>query len=99
MTKVIHITKTANKQIQVKLDALTLGAACSYGMFSVEGNQAVRTIITNGIESGSNWRDVYTQLEQLAASDPTRFAEATDTSVREQVYDACNFTTKFYLAY
>ena len=65
-----------------------------YGMFSAEGNAAVQKIVDGarelmdvseyGLEPVWNWA----QNELVALTYQTRFEEATDTAVREAVYDA-----------
>ena len=65
-----------------------------YGMFSAEGNAAVAKIVDDarqlsdigeyGIEAVWNWA----QNELVALTYQKRFEEATDTAVREAVYDA-----------
>ena len=65
-----------------------------YGMFTAEGNAAVQKIVDDargiydigeyGIEAVWNWA----QNELVALTYQTRFEEATDTAVREAVYDA-----------
>jgi predicted homoserine dehydrogenase-like protein len=68
-----------------------------YGMFSEEGNLAVHGIVLYHKAIESPWSVVYQNLCDLAKSDPTKFGEATDTMVREMVYDACQFTSDFYI--
>ncbi len=69
-----------------------------YGMFSDEGNFAVAEIVEFAkANSDCSWSDVYAMLSNLAASDRAKFGEALDTVVREMVYDACNFTSDFYV--
>ena len=65
-----------------------------YNMFTDEGNAAVAKIVEDaraiydigeyGIEAVWNWA----QNELVALTYQTRFEEATDTAVREAVYDA-----------
>ena len=65
-----------------------------YGMFSAEGNAAVQKIVDGarelmdvseyGLEPVWNWA----QNELVALTYQTCFEEATDTAVREAVYDA-----------
>ena len=68
-----------------------------YGMFSESGNLAVAGIVMYHKAINSPWSVVYQNLCDLAKSDPTKFGEATDTMVREMVYDACSFTSDFYV--
>jgi len=64
----------------------------NYEMFTAEGNQLVARIAAageqlaaaDGVESA--WEFCYRELHKLAAADG--FGEATDTAVREAVYEA-----------
>jgi len=66
-----------------------------YGMFSDAGNQAVHAIVEQARESKMAWLEVYQELCRLA--DVKAFGEATDTMVREIVYDALGFNSDFYV--
>ena len=69
-----------------------------YGMFSDEGNLAVAKIVEFAkANSECSWSDVYAMLSNLAKVDRTKFGEATDTMVREMVYDELGFTSDFYV--
>ena len=68
-----------------------------FGMFTVEGNNAVAFIIDYNMANNNDWPTVYQNLQDLAESDPERYGEANDTVVRELVYDACGFTSDFYI--
>ncbi len=68
-----------------------------YGMFSESGNLAVTGIVMYHQAIKSPWSVVYQNLCDLAKSDPERYGEATDTMVRDMVYDACQFTSDFYI--
>ena len=65
----------------------------SYGMFTPEGNYMVGRIVEaaqgliklDGDELNA-WQFAYRELQQLGYAD--EFGEATDTAVREEVYDA-----------
>jgi len=59
-----------------------------YGMFSDEGNQKVHDIVQRGLELNLPWLEVYQDLVKLAESDRDSFGEATDTMVRDIVYEA-----------
>jgi hypothetical protein len=65
--------------------------AKTFGMFSPEGNYMVGRIAAAGEKlaaadgSQSAWLFAQRELRKLAAAD--EFGEATDTDVREQVYD------------
>jgi len=58
----------------------------NYGMFSDEGNNAVRLIVQKAQVNKLRWIDVYRELQDL--SDLEGYGEAMDTVVRENVYDA-----------
>ena len=64
-----------------------------YGMFTPEGNSAVHGIVLLSRVHEESWLCTWQALVNLARE--PEFAEATDTMVRETVYDACRFTTDF----
>jgi len=66
-----------------------------YGMFTDAGNGAIQGIIVTAKNLNMSWDDVYKQLVSLAKIEG--FGEATDTMVREMVYDALEFNTDFYI--
>lgn len=66
----------------------------NYGMFSDEGNNAVRLIVQNAKTYNLRWIDVYRELQDL--SDLEGYGEAMDTAVRECVYDALAYKDNFY---
>ena len=68
-----------------------------FGMFTDEGNHAVAFIVDYNRANNNDWPTVYQNLQDLAKSDPERYGEANDTFVREMVYDACGFTSDFYI--
>ena len=68
-----------------------------FGMYSDEGNAKVAEIVEFAKANGAQWEDVLLMLRNLAASDPDKFGETMDTVVREMVYDACAFTSDFYV--
>jgi hypothetical protein len=68
-----------------------------FGMFTDEGNNAVAFIVDYNRANNNDWPTVYQNLQDLAESDPERYGEANDTVVRELVYDACQFTSDFYI--
>ena len=68
-----------------------------YGMFSDAGNAAVHGIVLLAKVSGASWLEVFQALVNLGNSDHDKFGEATDTVVREMVYDAMGFTSNFYI--
>jgi hypothetical protein len=66
-----------------------------FAMFTDAGNAAVGEIVRSSKEKGLCWLETYQELCRLAQV--SCFAEATDTAVREVVYDACGFETDFYI--
>jgi len=69
----------------------------NYGMFSDAGNQKVALIVDFAKKNNLGWQEVMPLLRNLADSDYDRFGEATDTAVREAVYNALNLTSDFYV--
>ena len=67
----------------------------NYGMFTADGNNRVHKIVEFAKDSLLDWQDAYHMLEALSKKEG--FEEATDTVVREMVYDACDFTSDFYI--
>lgn len=65
-----------------------------FGMYSDAGNQAVADVVAFAQKLSMDWTGVLGLLEQLAKKED--FAEATDTMVREIVYDTMGFTSNFY---
>ena len=83
-----------------KFVTVTTGTAVEpryFGMFTDEGNNAVAFIVDYHRANNNAWDIVYQNLQDLAKSDPTKYGEAMDTAVRELVYDACQFTSDFYV--
>ena len=68
-----------------------------YGMFTDIGNIEVDAIVNVAKIMGLSWLETYALLCKLADTNPEKFGEATDTVVREYVYDACGFETNFYV--
>ncbi len=68
-----------------------------FGMFTDEGNHVVAFIVDYHRANNNSWPVVYQNLCDLAKSDPTKYGEATDTMVREMVYDALGMTEDFYV--
>ena len=73
---------------------LKVNQMLNYGMFSDEGNNAVRLIVQNAKTYNLRWIDVYRELQDL--SDLEGYGEAMDTAVREIVYDALAYKDNFY---
>ena len=67
----------------------------NYGMFSDEGNNAVRLIVQNAKTYNLRWIDVYRELQDL--SNLEGYGEAMDTMVREIVYDVLAYKDDFYV--
>jgi hypothetical protein len=67
-----------------------------YSMFFDHGNWAVHGIVIAARQGQLNWTQVYAALDSLARQYPDECGEATDTAVRECVYDALQFTESFY---
>lgn len=68
-----------------------------YAMFTDFGNDAVDAIVRTAKVLNLDWPKVYAELVSLAERFPNDFGEATDTAVRECVYDALGFDTDFYV--
>lgn len=65
-----------------------------FGMFTDAGNQAVDALVTVAKAMELRWPEVFAALEKLA--DNPKFGEATDTAVRERVYEALDLDSPFY---
>lgn len=74
---------------------LKVNQMLNYGMFSDEGNNAVRLIVQNAKTYNLRWIDVYRELQDL--SNLEGYGEAMDTMVREIVYDALAYKDDFYV--
>ena len=68
-----------------------------YGMYTDNGNMAVDAIVNAAKIAKLTWPETYEALRNLAKFYPEIYGEATDTMVREMVYDALGFTTDFYV--
>ena len=74
------------------------GTNPSYDMYTKEGDLAVHNVVKTAQIGQLTWSQTLVLLEELAGDQ--RFAEATDTAVRECVYDALRFYNKgenFYI--
>ena len=71
--------------IEIEYD-LTGSVVPDYAMFTELGNAAVHAIVVAARANELTWAQVYRALCQLSNTDA--FGEATDTAVREVVYDA-----------
>ena len=77
--------------IQIEYN-LSGGVVPEYGMFSELGNVAVHAVVVAAQANNLTWAQVYRALSQL--SDHKEFGEATDTMVREVVYDRLDYYNK-----
>lgn len=74
--------------IQIEYD-LSGSATADYAMYTELGNAAVHAIVVSARANKMNWRQTYRALRALSEQD--EFGEATDTAVREVVYDVLGF--------
>ena len=67
-----------------------------FGMFTEEGDTLVEGIVNSAKATNAPWPSVYKQLLKLGETE--EFGEATDTMVRELVFDAIGYSddTPFY---
>ncbi len=68
-----------------------------YAMYTDFGNDAVDAIVRQARVLKLSWPQVLKELESLAERFPNDFGEATDTAVREVVYDTLGFESSFYV--
>jgi hypothetical protein len=73
------------------------GTTPSYAMYTDFGNDAVDAIVRSAKILKMDWPQVLQELRSLADRFPEVFGEATDTAVRECVYDKLGFDTPFYI--
>ena len=69
----------------------------SFSMYTPEGDKMVAKIVARALRNHWTWPMTLGALEQLSRNHPDVGGEATDTAVRETVYDTLCFTTPFYL--
>ena len=67
-------------------------AVKDFGMFTDIGNEEVATIVEHAKANRLTWSETYKLLSRL--SEVPAYGEATDTAVRECVYDALGFYAK-----
>lgn len=67
-----------------------------YGMFTAAGNKRIHTIVKRAKAKRWTWGETYAALEKLARENYDKYGEATDTAVREYVYDAIGSEESFY---
>ena len=60
-------------------------AKFDYGMFTDAGNYAIHNILLDALENKMYWKQVYELLVELSKEEG--FEEATDTAVRERIYN------------
>ena len=68
-----------------------------FGMFTDAGNEAVFELVQQAKKESWDWPKTHEALSELAASDREKYGEATDTMVREIVYDAIGAAGEFYI--
>jgi len=78
----------------VEVEMNLTGAVNDYAMFSELGNAGVAAIVETARANNLTWSQVYRALHALAESNVDVFGEATDTAVRECVFDALGFASK-----
>jgi len=76
----------------VEIEMNLTGAVRDYAMYSELGNAAVHAVVIAAEAGNLSWSQVLGALTRLSQEEP--FAEATDTAVRECVYDALGFDRK-----
>ena len=69
----------------------------NYSMYTGFGNDAVDAIVRSAKILKLEWPQVLQELQSLADRFPEDFGEATDTAVREVVYNKLGFDTPFYI--
>lgn len=69
----------------------------NYAMYTQKGNEMVQAVVERAKRNHWTWPMTYGALRQLSQNHPDIAGEATDTSVREVVYDTLGFTTSFYI--
>ncbi len=80
----------------MKLDVDLNTKTPDYAMFTDLGNAAVHAIVVAAKANRMTWAETYRALCQL--SKHAEFGEATDTAVREMVYDALSIKDEdFYV--
>lgn len=68
-----------------------------YAMYTEFGDDAVEAIVRSAKVLNLDWPKTLAELRSLADRFPEDFGEATDTAVRECVYNALGFKTDFYV--
>jgi hypothetical protein len=65
-----------------------------FAMYTPEGDIAIQALVNVARAAKLTWPETYALLEELSQN--AKYGEATDTAVRECVYDALGFKTGFY---
>jgi len=84
----------------VEIEMNLTGAVRDYAMYSELGNAGVAAVVETARVNNMSWAQVLKALRALAESNEDVFGEATDTAVRECVYDALGFADRdedFYI--
>jgi hypothetical protein len=66
-----------------------------FAMYTREGDVAVQAVVNIAKFARLTWPETYALLERLSQEE--KYAEATDTAVRECVYAYLKFDTNFYI--
>ena len=75
----------------VEIEMNLTGAVRDYAMYTELGNAGIHAIVIAAEAGNMTWKQVYGALRKLADSNEHVFGEATDTQVREAVYEALEF--------
>lgn len=67
-----------------------------YGMFTEQGNKLVDRVVAEARVQGWDWPKTYRHLVLLSKAHPRAAREATDTVVREIVFNTLKYKTNFY---
>jgi hypothetical protein len=78
--------------MNIEIEYDLTGAVKDYAMYTELGNAAVHAIVVAARVNNLTWAETYDALSALAEQE--QFGEATDTAVRECVYDALGFYAK-----
>lgn len=76
----------------VEIEMNLTGAVRDYAMYTELGNAAIHAVVIAAEAGNLSWKQVLGTLDRLSREKV--FAEATDTMVRECVYDALGFDRK-----
>ena len=79
----------------VEIEMNLTKTAPDYAMFTMLGNAAVHAVVEKARADQMSWAQTYRAL--CALGEQPQFGEATDTAVREYVYDALGFQDNFYV--